>query len=454
MAMQRALTVIAAIKPEEVEALRNLLTAIGDEVENNTVFPFAELTTIHFARWVMLDQTRDVHDETIPPSLVLATNYDPPLDNHLDQLVRVAGPGLDRIYSHCEGYPAPGDRTEASVLAYLRDHMVDAHAFYIGAHGRSVQQIRREAELRDAIEQFLDQQNAGGGWAGQDPSDAREAIQKFVASEPSLSWARKLAAPPTPAWYLKHYGRLAGLMLGVASIMLGLPAVLAWLLGALLGLSIWEGVGLFVLFVVAPPLSWAVLLRIHEKRDAETAPADDPKHISKLVEREDHIVQNQMTWVLDIKPGWFRLFTLRMVLLLADTACRYVLTRGVLLGVPTVHFARWIIIDRGRRLMFFSNYDGSWENYVGDFVDRAAVGLTMIWSNTVGFPKTRWLTQGGARSEQGFKGGHRDGEPPTVVWYCAYPQLSLQNIPNNSKIRAGLWGDPDRQATREWLRRL
>ena len=95
MAMQRALTVIAAIKPEEVEALRNLLTAIGEEVENNTVFPFAELTTIHFARWVMLDQTRDVHDETIPPSLVLATNYDPPLDNHLDQLVRVAGPGLE-----------------------------------------------------------------------------------------------------------------------------------------------------------------------------------------------------------------------------------------------------------------------------------------------------------------------------------------------------------------------
>ena len=34
------------------------------------------------------------------------TNVDAPLDGHLNELATVCGAGLDRVFEHCEGYPA------------------------------------------------------------------------------------------------------------------------------------------------------------------------------------------------------------------------------------------------------------------------------------------------------------------------------------------------------------
>ena len=60
-------------------------------------------------------------------------------------------------------------------------------------------------------------------------------------------------------------------------------------------------------------------------------------------------------------------------------------------------------------LLFLSNYGGSWESYLEDFITKAHSGLTGIWSNTVGFPKTSNLFHGrrdGRRSLQAL------GAPP------------------------------------------
>ena len=54
------------------------------------------------------------------------------------------------------------------------------------------------------------------------------------------------------------------------------------------------------------------------------------------------------------------------------------------------------MIDNGRRLLFLSNFDGSWENYLDDFIDKASIGLTGVWSNTLKFPRTYFLVLGGA----------------------------------------------------------
>jgi hypothetical protein len=43
---------------------------------------------------------------------------------------------------------------------------------------------------------------------------------------------------------------------------------------------------------------------------------------------------------------------------------------------------------------------------------------------------------------------------PTRVWYSAYEQLSTANIGNNERIRAGLCGEPGREATEQWVRAL
>jgi hypothetical protein len=139
-----------------------------------------------------------------------------------------------------------------------------------------------------------------------------------------------------------------------------------------------------------------------------------------------------------------RFATLYVVLRVVDFLGRYYWDHGALHGIRTIHFARWFLVEqgRGRRLIFLSNYDGSWENYLGDFIDQAASGLTGIWSNTIGFPDAKWLILAGARRELKFKRWVRRCQIKTQVWYSAYPHLSVANVQNNSMIRRGLRASP------------
>ena len=76
---------------------------------------------------------------------------------------------------------------------------------------------------------------------------------------------------------------------------------------------------------------------------------------------------------------------------------------GVLSDIATIHFARWVTIPNSRDLLFMSNYGGSWESYLEDFITKAHSGLTGIWSNTVGFPKASNLFMDGATDGDRFK---------------------------------------------------
>jgi len=114
----------------------------------------------------------------------------------------------------------------------------------------------------------------------------------------------------------------------------------------------------------------ALLLRRRERRDRTVIGGDVKERTARLAAREDQIVQNQMSSVINVKPGLFRSLTLRTVLAFIDLAARVEAVEGRLAGIPSIHFARWVIVDDGRRLVFFSNFDGSWENYLGDFIDR------------------------------------------------------------------------------------
>ncbi len=145
--------------------------------------------------------------------------------------------------------------------------------------------------------------------------------------------------------------------------------------------------------------------------------------------------------------------TLRLVLRLTNLIARTA-TKGVLLGIPSIHFAHWSLIDEGRRLLFLSNYGGSWGNYLDDFIDKASFGLTAIWSNTNDFPPTRFLFLDGSRDGPRFKSFARGKQRVTNVWYSAYPDSTVQNIDNNSAIREDLFNTLDDTAARSWLRRF
>ena len=80
---QGALTLITNIKPGEAQTLRKLLAqmVIGKnnpdaDVETNDIVPFAKLTTIHFARFVVVERSLNESGKfgKIDPFLVLSTN--------------------------------------------------------------------------------------------------------------------------------------------------------------------------------------------------------------------------------------------------------------------------------------------------------------------------------------------------------------------------------------------
>jgi len=447
---QHAFMVVTTIEPGHTAPLEELLKKMVEgDVEDNPWVPFKLLKTIHFARWFILPESEDLKGHLISDQLILSTNFDGPLDEHLAELVDVAGEsGLDEIYRHCKGYPA--NPTNDDRIAYLLGNHARYSAFYVGTVGRTVTQIRQESELRDAIQVFLDSRS---GWDSREPSDIRKAIQEyvFVERKDDFEWAQT----PPPPWltpriqFIKN--NLVRMLVTVVVLIVVLLAV---------GLIPLNGFLVSVGVILALVLVFLAVLRYKEERDQEF-PLDYSCPTRDLIDREDHIVQNQLTIINYMKPGFFRLTTERVVQAAVNFLARYFLNEGMLGGIPSIHFARWVIIDDGRRLLFMSNFDGSWENYLGDFVDKAADGLTAVWSNTVhdkvenGFPKTKWLfLKGGARDEQRFKAYSRACQVTTDVWYSAYKELSVQNINNNSMIHAGLYGDLSPKEITEWLNRL
>jgi hypothetical protein len=157
---------------------------------------------------------------------------------------------------------------------------------------------------------------------------------------------------------------------------------------------------------------------------------------------------------MTMKPGKMRLITFLGVMLLARVLVKTLFVKGKLMGIPTIHFARWVLIDNNKRMIFASNFDGSWQQYLGDFIDKSGWGLTGIYSNTDRFPITKYLFFKGAKDEEHFLAWSRATEVPTQVWYNAYPHLSIKNVNNNGYIREELMRDLDEQQAQQFLKRF
>ena len=129
---------------------------------------------------------------------------------------------------------------------------------------------------------------------------------------------------------------------------------------------------------------------------------------------------------------------LALVLWIINLTARVIYTKGRLARVHTIHFARWVYLDDRRRLLFASNYDGSLESYMDDFINKVGFGLNVVFSNGVGYPCTKWLLLDGSKDEQTFKYFLRRHELPTDVWYNAHAGLTAFDLARNSQIRQGL----------------
>jgi hypothetical protein len=218
---------------------------------------------------------------------------------------------------------------------------------------------------------------------------------------------------------------------------------------------------LFQLFLLllAVVAAWLVVVQLHEwfVDPPPAVPSWDAERERRLRLQEHRAAQNHMIGLNRIKGGLlggrFRRVTLRIVLWTIHRLKDFQKS-GLLSGISTIHFARWVIIDRGRQLLFISHYDGDWDAYLGDFVEQASNGLTAIWSNCVGFPRSWFLFFGGARDQRAFKAYARNSQHETLWVYRAYPQLTVNDIQNHTAIREALGRSLDAEGLDELLQRL
>ena len=414
---QKGATLYATVRPDSINALKQELGAIQARVEADGM-PFKRSPRIHYARFVFIEEALDAGLGHCGPGLAYQADFDGPLDRHLDELANIAAAELDRLGLFLVDPIAPDF---AGRRQWLKDHVIPDATFYVNAIGRTVRQIRSEARLREKIEDFLDRTKP--------PVDDAQAfhrhIRDFVRSEPSLQWALK----PVPdfAWRVRrNIARIALILIAIPVVILTAPLLILW----------------------------ALAIRWHEKIERGDPPIPEPAHVAELANAEDRTLQNQFSAIGFRKATWLRLASPVIFLWLAKIVVRYFFDTNNLADLKTIHFAHWTFIDRKRRMLFTSNYDGSHENYMGDFIDIVGWGLNASFSHGIEYPRTRWLIIDGAWNERTFKRHNRNRQITTQVWYAAYPNLSAINIAENAKLRASLSAPQTEKQEIDWLKLL
>jgi hypothetical protein len=425
--------VLAPLERSRIGAMRELLATMNSEPgvvnPDNALIPFRKFENLHFARLVVLDDqtTGDLKaaygiQRTDPPAyLAFLGDFDGTYDAFIRLLVQLAAPGLRRIFSLCEGFSP-----DADLYAWISAHEQRPSTYYCNWVGRTVQQTREEQQLRRALLRHLE---ASPDLADSPPHVVFEALRQFVQKERAAGRLTLTPSAPTPlAWTVRHILDWSALILLIVGGVLTLPITLIPLL----------------------ILAWK--LRSLETSDPVFSPRPDPRWEAGLAILEDHDVTNQFSAMGTLKPGWLRTIILASVLWVVDLTARLIYTRGRLARVHTIHFARWVYLDNRTRLLFASNYDGSLESYMDDFINKVGFGLNVVFSNGVGYPRTEWLLLKGSKDEQLFKYFLRRHELPTDVWYNGHAGLTAFDLQRNSALRQGLEMTAfSEQQAREWV---
>lgn len=420
--IQQAVTVVLPVRRERKHELESLLAQMRRDPGHNRVLPFARLPRCHFGRLVLWDLEHDQGGRQLDPLLLLIADCDGPAERFLQDMIEVAGAGLDATLQTCAGYPS-APISAAERLDYLLRHQISTPAHYIQRPGRTVKQILDEAALRTAIEGFLDASN------GDAPSATamRQRILAFVDQNRELRWALQ----PPQRFGLRHRARACLDAAALPLALLGCGPLLVPALGALLV---------------------AIARREQDEPAPHIRPA--PEQLAALTELEDHHAHNGFTAAAELKPGALRQLTLAGAQQLLGYGARHLFTRDARAGAVPLHFARVIPIEGGRRVVFATAHDGSLEACNDACIDVAWWALNLVFGNLHGSPRTRLLIFGGARREHEFKDYLRRHQLPTTVWYSAYRGLTVAQIETNAAIRRGLRGRMNEREAQAWLRLL
>lgn len=428
--------------------------------------------------------------------LVLEANFDGPVDDFLNEFTSQFGEQLGRIFSYCGRHP--GEK----LTQFIRRHSYRPECFYVSCPGLT----RPDVEIEDQLVRKL--QAEADNLVRASPAAYRDYETVFKHMHCAAKNGGFLKMPPVRDPLFVRYGQETIMALSVltatALIALCLLALGRWppleeigrqpLFAATLGLVILGAayrlasresrmiangvmlVGLLASTAGAVAVSRAVPAEVFvasrfalaglavvigavglalyqidllERVDGIDTGWISVDHMRDVCRDENSTgcIQNHFINISVVKPGALRLWTLRLALWFVHLAGIVYFNRGELGGIPSIHFARWIILDKEEfgltLLLFLTNYDGGWDSYLGEFVDEASEGVSGIWSNTGGFPRT-WgvIIGGGSRFEKQFKAYARKGQQRSLAWFSAYPNVSVAQKLSNAVVRRALGANP------------
>ena len=121
-------------------------------------------------------------------------------------------------------------------------------------------------------------------------------------------------------------------------------------------------------------------------------------------------------------------------------------TLGGLMGLSLIHFARWVIIrrdqwpERGQRqkpiqndlMLFCSNFNGTWDQYIDAFADGIPGGLDLFWYSSTKYPNSIPITP--------FKNYIRANQVDTNYYYNATPGSAQRDIKIALRLAEALQG--------------
>ncbi len=117
-----------------------------------------------------------------------------------------------------------------------------------------------------------------------------------------------------------------------------------------------------------------------------------------------------------------------------------------LITLSLIHYARWVIIGRSQfphlhpdqpkedlkysYMLFFSNFNGSWDQYIDSFTFSIPGGLDLFWKWNVRYPRSVALTP--------FHKYIRYNQVETNHYYSAYPLATSNDVKAAKKLKAML----------------
>lgn len=395
----------------EVDAISTAETASGAAA--GTPLNFGSLGGLHFAQLAVLDARVRAGGA---PLLLIATRFDDPeagardaaLLAHARALVAAGGEIWLDVLDYCADAPDALD----GLPEYLLRHVVPLDAEISATAGRSVEQIRAEASLKQDLRERLRRAEGLSETSSLDPQLLRHDLVNRVQG------LGPFRLPEEDPSRLTLWAAIVALL-----VIVWLPVTLPLAL-------------IYLLF-----LRWA------EARDLAV------HAVTPVREQEPGSGPDLVTLLVPVKPGALRRRTLAAVLgVIASAAGALGISTGPLAGLFGFHYAAWARIDGGRELLFVAVSDPG--AGLQDLRGLLLHGVNAIWSNTQGFPRTAWLAWGGAFDRDSFVAWLRQHLVASSIEYAAYPNLSARAIVDNTDVRRGLADVRSQVRVRHWLAKI